>query len=335
MSNHDFRSILEKLTLLESELTPTNVKHGLNKQQKSVKQMPALFKPKTQKILGGDADAKNPMSGYMVGADESEEMDEEIVDEWQNSAPGEEDQYDLEMVKEAKKVEEEASEDVLSKVKNSFTDYLKSLEDDIKSDSDLLAKKKQDLDLKKKELKDLALQSKKKEQEEQTVSEDHIKLEVGDPIAVSGHNEHHGEFGVIDEFAPSGKFVVIKLRNGDKVPMHISDVELTDDEGWNDNVEIDEDPTQEEPGATASAELHSPTYAECDSSPVKSIDVGAENLLEIHGDETSGFEIRHGDRSLPTRFNKIDDAEMALNMFKARLAAKRAQDLSADYIDEK
>jgi len=55
--------------------------------------------------------------------------------------------------------EEQVEEDVLSKVKDSFTDYLKSLEDEIKQDRELLAKKKQDLDIKKKELKDLDLHS--------------------------------------------------------------------------------------------------------------------------------------------------------------------------------
>jgi len=55
---------------------------------------------------------------------------------------------------------EEKSDDVLSKVKASLVDYLKSAEDSLKQDKDLITKKKQDLDLKKKELKDLELQSK-------------------------------------------------------------------------------------------------------------------------------------------------------------------------------
>ena len=117
--------------------------------------------------------------------------------------------------------------------------------------------------------------------------------------------------------------------------MHISDVELTDDEGWNDNVELDEDPTQEEPGNTASASLQNTTYGESESNPVKTFEVDATNLLEIHGDEVNGFEIRRGDRSLPTRFNKLNDAEMALDMFKARRAVKQSQELNADYLEEK
>jgi len=56
--------------------------------------------------------------------------------------------------------EDRVEEDVLSKVKASLADYLKSTEEELAQDRDLLAKKKQDLDLKKRELRDLALQTK-------------------------------------------------------------------------------------------------------------------------------------------------------------------------------
>ena len=45
MSN-DIRDIIERLAVLEGRITPTDVKHGLNQQQKSAKQLPALFKPR-------------------------------------------------------------------------------------------------------------------------------------------------------------------------------------------------------------------------------------------------------------------------------------------------
>ena len=51
----------------------------------------------------------------------------------------------------------------------------------------------------------------------------------------------------------------------------------------------------------------------------------------MHGDDHSGFEIRHGNRKLPTRFKTLDEAEMALEMFNAR---QRKRDEAADYIDE-
>jgi len=52
---------------------------------------------------------------------------------------------------------------------------------------------------------------------------------------------------------------------------------------------------------------------------------------EVHGNEHSGFEIRHGNRKLPTRFRNLDEAELALEMFNAR---RKKRDEAADYIDE-
>ena len=51
----------------------------------------------------------------------------------------------------------------------------------------------------------------------------------------------------------------------------------------------------------------------------------------MHGNETTGFEIRRGGQRLPTRFRNLDEAEMALEMFAAR---RRQMNDSADYIDE-
>jgi hypothetical protein len=54
-------------------------------------------------------------------------------------------------------------------------------------------------------------------------------------------------------------------------------------------------------------------------------------LWEMHGDETSGFEIRRGGRGLPTRFKTLDEAEMAIEMFAHR---QRKHNEAQDYIDE-
>lgn len=230
MSN-DIRDILEKLTLLESNLTPASVEHGLNKQQKSVPQMPALFKPKTQKILGGNPSAKNPMSGYAVGGcEESVEVDKEELEEAQAN-----------------------EEKLLDKVKKSFADYLSSIEDTVKADSDLKDKINGDTDLKNKDKKDKDLMSKSTE-----------------------------------------------MENIDQLP-------ATQPQG--------------EPGVSVK---------EC--WPVKTVTLENGRVCEIHGDEHSGFEVRHGNRSLKSRFKKIDHALMAIDMYMNKL---RQQDESADYVEER
>ena len=229
--HNDIYSIVERLRLIEANLSLTSTRKGLTPQQKSVPQLPALFKPKTQKILGGNPNAKNPMSGYMVGSDESTEREEAML-------------------------EAEMAEDVLEKVKSSFKDFIKQAEDQIK-DTDIKEKKKEDTDLKSRDKKDRGLRAK-----------DH-------PVA--------------------------------------------------------EDPTtQEIPGTTmTSAPVTNPTYGE--SAPVKTVTMEDGVMCEIHGNERDGFEIRRGTRSLPTRFKDLSQAEMAMEMYQARM---RKQDESQDYMEE-
>ena len=238
MEHNDIYSIVERLRILEE---------GLDKNQRSVNQLGPTFKPKTVAVLTAKKDPKNPMAGKLVGGSESAEP----------SAKSN-------MIETMKQVEEETSSDMLEKVKASFTDYLANLEDTIKQDKDLLAKKKEDFNLKKKELKDLELQQKQiKKQHQETVAED---------------------------------------------------------------------PTQEEPVGSATGELTNPVYDEC-GAPIATIMIDENTMCEIHGDEHAGFEVRHAGRSLPTKFHNIDDAKMAIDMFKARRSAR--QDPSQDYIEEK
>ena len=56
------------------------------------------------------------------------------------------------------------------------------------------------------------------------------------------------------------------------------------------------------------------------------------SLFEIHGDEHNGFEIRKQGRQLPTRFKNIDQAQMAIDMFRNHM---RKKDQSQDYLEEK
>ena len=117
MSN-DIRDILSRLTALEGKLTPTTVKKGLNQQQDSVPQLPALFKPKKISVLGSDTDPKHPATGYAVGSNESAEPAANKLAETMANI----------------------EEDMLSKVKKDLTQYLDRLEQKVKSDPDLMAK---------------------------------------------------------------------------------------------------------------------------------------------------------------------------------------------------
>ena len=253
------------------------------------------------------------------------------------------------------KVTDEANmeEDVVGKVKASLADYLKSAEDNIKQDKDLIAKKKQDLDIKKKELKDLDLQQKEKEEkveeEEPMIIDEGPQVQPGDRVAVIGPNEHQGEFAEVVELSPSGKFVVISLeQSGEEVSMHMSDVELTADDSQLDGDDEYDDTDDSEfveadtyaTGGNATYALGGNSTSASESAPVKTMEfelneMGGGVLVEIHGDERQGFTIRRAGKELSTRFKSLAEAEMALEMFAAHRARQQAADQSADYIEEK
>jgi hypothetical protein len=237
--HNDIYTIVEKLAILEGRITPTGVKKGLNPQQRSVPQMPALFKPKTQKILGGNPNAKNPMSGYMVGGDESVEREQAML-------------------------EADMAEDVLAKVQKSFKDFIKQAEEQIK-DSDIKEKKQQDTDLKNRDNKDRGLRAKSQPSEREECQTE--ESELGSALS-----------GVIPAQQPAG-----------------------------------------EPGVSMK-----------ESAAIKSM-VNEYGIMEIHGNERDGFEIRSGGRAMPSRFQNLDQAEMAIEMFLAR---KKKQNESQDYLDE-
>jgi hypothetical protein len=204
--HNDIYSIVERLRVLEE---------GLDKNQRSVNQLSATFKPRTVAVLTAKQDPKNPLAGKLVGGSESAEQHNAML-------------------------ETEMVEDVLDTVKRSFTDYLKTLEDELKSDPDLKDKIVTDSDIKIKDTVDRALKSKETATEE-------LKT-------------------VVPEVA------------------------------------------------------------------VKSVTLSNGIMCEIHGNEQDGFEIRRGTQSLPTRFKNIAQAEMAMEMYRARM---RKQDESQDYMEER
>ena len=227
-SSADIRSILDRLaTVEEGKLTPVNVKHGLNKQQKSADQLPALFKPRDiSPTLTKKPYQKHPMDGKLVG--DSIEPTKSPLEE----------------------AMQEVEEDMLSKVKRTFVDYLERLEDSNKIDSHLVRKAKDELDI------------------------------ANDPDP--------------------------------------------------ENEEIEEDPTQQDLDIVpAQAPVQEPVMAE---SPVKTYPMEDGSMLGCYGDEKRGFEIRHGERRLPTRFRNINDADMAVKIFQKRNNKPQG---NQDYLEER
>jgi hypothetical protein len=219
----DIRSILSRLNAVESRITPAAPKiRGLNPQQKSADQLPALFQPRSVKALGSNTDPAHPMKGKAVGANESR------------------------LAETMQAVEE----DMLGKVKRDFVDYLERLEDKVRTDPDLKDKAKREI---KKEL----------EAEEAT-----------------------------EEAMPA-------------VPPVTTTV------------------TPPPPPVTSA-----PPVME---RPIKTCAMEDGAVFEIYGDEGRGFEVRNRGRVLPTRFDRLDDADIAVKLFQKR---RRANNTNQDYVDE-
>ena len=224
--------IIERLALIEGKTTPVSVRHGLNKQQQGVPQLPALFKPNNiSTTLTKKPYQAHPLDGYMVGENSLAEAMQEV------------------------------EEDMVSRVKGQFRDYLEKLEKENKLDSHLVNKAKHDLDI--------------------------------------------GDDGEVDEAT------------------------------WDQDVAPVDDPADTEVAhglendiATA---VSQPT-APLGESPARTYTLEDGTCLEAYGDDESGYEVRHGERSLPTRFPRIDHADMAVKLFQKR---RQKQDLSQDYIEER
>ncbi len=232
--------IIERLALVEGKTTPVSVKHGLNKQQQGVPQLPALLKPRDiSPTLTKKPYQAHPLDGYMVGENALAEAMQEV------------------------------EEDMISRVKGQFADYLEKLEKENHLDSRLVRKAKAELNI------DDDPQTEDEVEENATWDQD--VQPIGDP----------------------------------------ADTEVA--HGVEDHI------------AAAVAAPAAPMSAVSES-PARTYTLEDGTCLECWGDDESGYEVRHGERRLPTRFPRIDHADMAVKLFQKR---RQRQDQSQDYIEER
>lgn len=203
----DIYQIIQRLAQIEEgQTTPVGVKKGLNPQQQSVPQLPALFKPQKISALTNTTNPEHPTADYFVGEDRVNEAD--------------------------------VSEDLLDKARR-LGDYLDSVEQEIRS----------------------------------------RELQQRQP-----------------------------------------------------------DTREVQKKSTDTGNLKAPKAKAVESAPVKTITLENGRVCEIHGDEGQGFAIRHSGRDLKSRFEQLEHAVIACEMFNARLragAASAAAPVDTDYIEER
>jgi hypothetical protein len=206
----------------------------------------------------------------------------------------------------------EIEEDMISKVKKDLTQYLDRLEKKVNINRDL---------------KDKAKDAVQKRQPEE-----------------------------IEEFAPSGddgqepdeEEILRKLAamwwNGTEQQMaRAQDTlaamgwEIGQDESGDDDAGVFLVQAGDVNGNSYMAFPHSELDLNENTSPAATFEMADGIALECWGDDNTGYELRRGDKTLPSRFKNMDDAGMAVKLYQARKQKQQRpdQDLSQDYIEER
>jgi hypothetical protein len=99
---------------------------------------------------------------------------------------------------------------------------------------------------------------------------------------------------------------------------------------------VDQEPVGEDP-TTQDMESEPPPLPQQDvitaeSFAVKTVAMEDGAMLEIHGDQARGFEIRRSGKCMPSRFRSLDEAEMAIELFRNR---RKGPDRDQDYLEER
>ena len=312
MSN-DIRDIIQRLATVEGRLSPA---------QQKVPQLPALFKPRHIRALGAKTDPAHPMDGYMVG--DSAEPRRNALEE----------------------AMAEIEEDMLSKVKKDLTNYLDKLEKRVRVDRDL-KDKAQDAVQKGRAEEDLDEFAPPGSDDREPNEEEILRqlaaqwwngteqqmAKAQNTLAMMGWEIGPDESG--DDDAGVYVYRIGDEDGRDTVAFAHSDLDL--------NEEIDTDPAAiqgpSDPGDTEvahAAELDVADKLSAPQAPVATFEMADGVALECCGDDNQGYELRRGDKTLPSRFKSLDDAGMAVKLYQARKRQPRPeQDLSQDYIEER
>jgi len=107
------------------------------------------------------------------------------------------------------------------------------------------------------------------------------------------------------------------------------------------NEEIDTDPAAmqgpSDPDDTEvahAAELDVANKLGAPQAPTTTFEMADGKSLDCYGDDNEGYELRHGERALPSRFRSLDDAGIAVKLYQARRQAQQ-RNSNTDYIEER
>lgn len=317
----DLYRIIQRLDdIAEGSTTPVGVKHGLNTQQKSVKQMPALFKMKSQgPVLGGDPDAKAPSQGYFVGG----ESEEPTVNRGgYNRLRDRKDYLDKREIL-FRQLTPGIDPDTRDAIKDRLAQLEKAaemsgLKEDETSnpmrDAVLGRIRRGRLDLIEKYGLDRVLSA-----VDDVTEGDDDWYEIGSSDVSAYVNrvedllrDHYGSRDEVAESATTEDVIsTVKKKLGD----YLQDIAT--------QIKTDPDLKDKIPQTIDNLKT------------VKTITTDDGKEIKIRGSEDDGFRITIRNKELPSRFDDLDEAVMACEMYCARRRKMQEQNLNNDYLEER
>jgi hypothetical protein len=88
------------------------------------------------------------------------------------------------------------------------------------------------------------------------------------------------------------------------------------------------------PKATTPAPKATTPAPAAPTTPAATFEMADGKSLGCYGDDDQGYELRNGEQALPSRFRSLDDAGMAVKLYRARRQAQR-RNSNTDYIEER
>ena len=88
------------------------------------------------------------------------------------------------------------------------------------------------------------------------------------------------------------------------------------------------------PAAPTPAPKATTTTPAAPTTPAATFEMADGKSLGCYGDDDQGYELRHGKQALPSRFRSLDDAGMAVKLYRARRQAQQ-RNSNTDYIEER
>ncbi len=275
---------------------------SLNQQQRSVPQLPAMFRPKKISVLNNPTDPRHPMTGYAVGANESADRKDPYDQGWYTGhRRGQDETACPYKPGTAEHAQWMAGYEEAQAQPGHYDESLS--EDDVE---DFLARGGKITQVK---------PNRGPRSPGTSLGSKHIgTTRGGRASSISGKSANTRPtvkpVVAVESITKEDIITKLKARLGD----YLSDL----------SKEIKKDPDLiDKLAAKAPGDQMGP--------PVKTVTTDDGHEISIHGNEDDGFRVSIKNKPAASRFKNLDEAVMACEMYCAR---RRAQAKSADYVDE-